>query len=129
MVEIKLDKVERIARPGMGGGGSWLPWGRIARWGEDTIDKNFQYGGRPQKWQSKKSGEMSNLQDTGALRESIESERIVGGVDVGYGMHYGQYHRTGTKRMPQRDFGEVLESDLAVLDAIISNALDEWLRR
>jgi hypothetical protein len=31
--------------------------------------------------------------------------------------------------MSQRDFGEVLESDLAVLDAIISNALDEWLRQ
>ena len=128
MLEIRLQGVERLARSlRVGDASRWMPWDKIAKWGRDTIDLNFQYGGRPQQWGCKKDGTMSRLQDTGALRESIESERFSSGVDIGYGMDYGYYHRTGTAFMQKRDFGEVLEPDLAELEKIIENALNTWL--
>jgi phage gpG-like protein len=99
-------------------------WDAVAEWGEETIGKNFTEGGRPEQWAAKKKDGMpSFLLVNGALRDSVESVRVSEGVDVGYGEEYGGFHRTGTKNMPQRDFGTVLDEDTRELNKVVSEAL------
>ena len=100
-------------------------WDEVADWGERVIDSNFEEGGRPEKWAAKKKdGQPSFLLVNGELRDSVESLRMADGVEVGYGEEYGIYHRTGTKFMPQRDFGVVTAEDERELGRIVGKALE-----
>jgi len=105
-----------------------MPWDEIVEWGREAIDSNFQAGGRPSPWPPlKKTGEPSFLQDTGELRDSIDSIKTGHGVEVGYDMDYGIYHRTGTSKMPQRDFGVVLDTDYNELHIIMHHWVEDKL--
>ena len=104
-----------------------MPWDELGDWGTEVVHQNFDEGGRPGKWPDKKDGSQSFLQDTGALKDSVDATRRHDGVEVGYGLDYGQFHRTGTVNMPQRDFGSNMESadDERGLDGV----LKDWLER
>jgi phage gpG-like protein len=97
-----------------------LPWAEIGDVVSDRVTQNFEGGeSKGKQFARKKDGSPSYLQDTGALMESVAYHPISNGVEIGHGLGYGDFHVTGTRFMPVRDFllleDSVYEDDLGDL--------------
>lgn len=72
------------------------------------LIKNFEEGGRPERWPAKKTGEASHLFQTGALRESIgfESGDDFASAGAMTLLPYSFVHQYGSPKqnIPQREY-------------------------
>lgn len=107
------------------------PMKDIAAYMKASVLKNFEVGGRPEKWAplstkylawKKRQGYSSKpLILTGRLRQSINTSVKKNEARVFTGMKYGVYHQTGTRKMPARPFLVVQDADIPVIKQILVN--------
>ena len=94
----------------------------------ERVGERFETHHDPvgRRWDDKKSGEPSELYDTGDLLGSLSRQADATHAMVGFGQPYAAYHEFGTKKMPRRgllfadpDAGQLSPDDeQAVLDAV-----------
>lgn len=102
-----------------------------------SIDQNFKQEGRPGKWQSlsestlmrrrhgkKKSLGTKILQDTGMLKNSIDTTMQGNEILIGPSVRYGRFHQLGIG-VPQRPFLLFQEEDITRIMKIIGDTLAE----
>jgi len=97
-----------------------------------SIDKNFRYEGRPNKWESLKPATLKArrgggggkiLQDTGRLKQSLTIKEMPLSVSIGTNVKYGKFHQFGSPRkdIPKRKFLMFQESDKKVINRIFKD--------
>lgn len=96
----------------------------LGEWGTEVVDGNFESGGNP-RWATKVDGAPCFLEDTGALRDSVGYTHTKSGVEINYGLEYGNFHIEGTGRLPARDFMGVPSSEEAGLEDVASEWIDK----
>ncbi len=98
-----------------------------------SVRKNFDVGGRPQKWAKRstsyKGRRASNklLIDTGRLINSITYDAFSSYVDVGTNVVYAATHQYGRDAIPARPFLMLQDEDApAIRDAIVAHLTQEF---
>ena len=98
-----------------------------------SIDKNFRYEGRPDKWaplkpatisaRRKKGGGAKILQNTGRLKQDINPKYTPFSVSIGTNVEYGKFHQFGAPRenIPKRRFLMFQESDKKTINRIFKD--------
>ena len=100
-----------------------IPWPHIGRVVQESIKRNFDQGGRPDKWSPrKKSYPHPILKKTLALKRSISVRPYKHHVRIGpRGIKYAKYHHYGTKFMPARVFNMLQNEDIVEIENIIGD--------
>jgi len=90
---------------------------------KESIDKNFQEGGRPDKWKPLKTPDHKILVKTGNLRSKFYMRVSKNTIRIGTRIAYAPYQQHGTKTIPPRPFlllqDEDLETALASIEEFI----------
>lgn len=91
-----------------------IPWPYIGRTVQESIKRNFDLGGRPDKWKPRtRQYNWPILKKTLDLKRSIDTNLIKNGVSVGTrGISYAKFHQYGTKKMVARPFVMVQAEDM-----------------
>jgi phage virion morphogenesis protein len=94
---------------------------------ENSIQRNFQAGGRPVKWATLKKGGASHLYDTGHLFNSIDHASGDDWAEAGTNVHYAGVHQDGYSPMniPPRRFLVFQEEDKAFILQRMARAIGE----
>lgn len=97
-----------------------------------SVQKNFQAGGRPDRWVGRKSPAKTPgsklLIDTGRLVNSITSRHTNSYAEVGTNVVYGATHQFGRGPIPARPFLVVQADDERAFAEVIAEHIAEPLK-
>lgn len=115
----------------------------------DSLTKNFESGGRPQRWKPlspvtiEMKGSSGILQDSGALKNSVNAqntEREALSLKLFAGESHGAFHQyadedpgsqfgmTNRKGMPMRPFMMFQDEDIDEIEDILGKYIDDVMR-
>jgi len=94
---------------------------------KESIDKNFQEGGRPEKWKPLKTPNHKILVKTGNLRSKFFMRVRRDEIRIGTRIAYAPYQQKGTPTIPPRPFLMFQDEDLDTALASIEEFIFEDL--
>lgn len=117
-----------------------LPWSDVSKIVLDSIQMNFDLegrygrekgGGGSNKWKQRtKEYPHPILTKTGTLRSSIGSEEIKGGIKIkSSGVQYAQFHQFGTKKMSERPFVVLQDTDIHNISVIFDKHIQQAAKK
>ena len=101
---------------------AWEPLLRImgATIQEQTVNHFTMQAGPSGSWPPTQRGGAALIK-TGTLRGSIQTVVGTDEVEIGTNIEYAKYHQLGTKRIPQRAFLGLTDTDQNELQRVIEN--------
>jgi phage virion morphogenesis protein len=118
-VRIKVDarRLRRALREaGRDMGDAWAEIGQLIL---TSVIRNFDAGGRPQRWAPLKHRSGKPLIDTGRLRNSITARSDSDSAEVGTNVIYAATHQFGRGAIPARPFLVLQDEDEDEIGRII----------
>ena len=93
----------------------------------ESVRRNFDEGGRPEKWEplKGKNAARTPLVKTGGLRDSIRAALENGAIELQSPLPYASFQQEGTRTIPARPFLVVQEEDYEKAGRIIAGYLQK----
>jgi phage gpG-like protein len=104
-----------------------LPMAEIARIMVASVHQNFLDEGRPTSWEprAEPTGSWPILRKSRDLYNSIEAFISGNDITVDHNTSYGDFHETGTWKMPARPFLIIVDEDIAEIDRVIEEHMSQ----